>query len=545
MVRSGSYEIVNFLVLFFSIFFLIYVLEVILSEYGVADYIRLTIEIIAFYTGMLLAYVRQNEPHILVNTVVRLTFIGGIILSARSQGNANERDIRVLLLGLFLPALMFSVYSIIFLMGKFFSINIIPVPEYTKALLYPSISLSSKNLSELIIFTNISLVAILIFGSFLLLTASFLSLLLNSALLTSLMIYSSPSTTFNLIFPNGLLEITGIFISTQVGILFLYYLLASLRRNIDLKARRHLKFILNSALYLTCIVLLLFFLAWGVEFYNITGYASGSHTFAPVLTYRFIVASDMILVIGIAHIVLLMFKENHVSLLRYSFFLIFPSIMITLAFPSLESHDSLPVYSIVLMIFSIFYLLSDISREHQKRHVRFDNLNLAKSEVGLMTSSGRSMAPTLTDGDLLIIRKISEDVEVRVGDVVVFTPRITQAGLTMERYVAHRVVEIEDSRIVTKGDAHSFRDPWTPIENLSGKVLGKVLRRNNEELPLLEPISENDEDISLAMEIFASDEFSDLINSGKATNSAGIRRFLGVLIVTAVSIVLPVALFML
>lgn len=545
MIRSGSYEIVNFLVVFFSIFFLIYVLEVILSENGVSDYIRFTIEIIAFYAGLFLAYVKRKERHILINTILRLTFIGGIILSARSKVDADERDTRVLLMSLFLPALMFSAYTIIFLLGKFFSINLIPVPEYTKALPYPSISLSPESLSELIIFTNISLVAILIFGSFLLLTASFLSLLLNSALLTSLMIYSSPSTTFDLIFPNGLLEIAGIFISTQVGILFLYYLLASLRKNIDSKARIHLRFILNSALYLTCIILLLFLLAWGVEFFNITGYTSGSHTFAPILTYRFIVASDMILIIGIAYIVLLMVREKYVNLMRYSFFLIFPSILIAITFPSLKSHDSLPIYSIILMILSIFYLLSDISREYQKWHFRFDNLNLVKSGVGLMASSGRSMSPTLTDGDLLMVRKISEDVEVRVGDIVVFTPRITQAGLTMERYIAHRVVEIGDSRIVTKGDAHSFRDPWTPIENLSGKVIGKVLSGKNKENLVLEPLGENDEDINLAKEIFSSDEFYHILNSGESKNSAGRKRFSRVLIVTAISIMIPVAIFML
>ncbi len=542
MSRSAGYEIISYLVIFFSIFFLIYVLEVILLKHGTADYMRITIEVLVFYFGMFLAYFKRNEPHILINTIARITFIGGIIVAARSKGDPDEHDARVLVVSLVLPLLMFSMYSIVFFVDKFASFNLIPVPNYTKNILSPPISLSPESLAELIIFTNISLVAILIFGSFLLLTASFLSLLLNSALLSSLLIYSNPSEIFYLILPNGLLEITGIVISTQVGILFLYYLLASLRKNIDLEARRHLRFIMNSAVYLLFVVLMLFILAWGVEFFNIVGYTQ-FHTFAPILTYRFILGSDLILITGIIYIILLMLKEKYVNLMRFSFFLIFPSIMIAITLPSLKSHLILPIYTVVLMFFSLFYLLSDIFKEYQRRKIKFSKPELAKYGVKIMLSSGRSMFPTLEDGDILIVRDISEGIGFREGDIVVFTPRVTQAGLSIERYIAHRLIEIEDKRIITKGDAHSFRDPWTPIENVSGKVIGKVSKGKADEEPIFEPLSEDNNDMDLTKKIFESKELHEILNSEIRKYSAKRKVSFSVITVTAISILLSAAIF--
>ena len=541
MSRSAGYEIISYLVKFFSIFFLIYVLEVILLKHGTADYIRITIGVLVFYIGMFLAYFKRNEPHILINTIARITFIGGIIIAARSKGDLDEHDARVLVVSLALPLLMFSVYSILFFVDKLTSFNLIPVPNYTKNILFPPISLSPERLAELIIFTNISLVAILIFGSFLLLTASFLSLLLNSSLLSSLLIYSNPSEIFYLILPNGLLEITGIIISTQVGILFLYYLIASLRKNIDLKARRHLRFIMNSAVYLLFVVLIMFLLAWGVEFYNITGYTQ-FHAMAPILTYRVILGSDLIIITGIIYIILLMLKERYVNLLRFSFFLIFPSIIIVMALLSLKSHHILPIYVVVLMFYSLFYLLSDIFKECQRRQIYFDNPELVKNGVKIMQSSGRSMFPTLEDGDILIVLDFSEDMGIKEGDIVVFTPRISQAGLTTKRFIAHRLVEMEDSKIITKGDAHSFRDPWTPIENVSGKVIGKVSKGKTEDEPIFEPLSENNNDIELTKKIFESKELHKILNLEIRKYSVKKVSF-RVLVVTAISILLSAAIF--
>ena len=540
MSKSASYEIVNYSVIFFSIFFLIYVLEVVLLKQGIANYTRITMGVIVFYIGMFLAYYKRNEPHILINTIARITFIGGIIIAARSKGNPEEHDAGVLVLGFVLPLLMFSVYSIIFLVGKFTSFALVPIPHYTKTFLYPQISHSPESLAKMIIFTNISLVAILIFGSFLLLTGSFLTLLSNSALLTSLLIYSRPSEVFYLILPNGLLEIAGIFISTQVGLLLLYYLVVSLRKNIDLKARKRLGFIMNSAVYLLFVVLILFLLAWGVEFFNIIGYTQ-SHTFAPILTYRIIIASDLILIAGIIYIVFLMIREKYVNIMRFSFFLIFPSIMIALTYPSLKSHHSLPIYSVVFIFFSSFYLLSDIFTEYKKRRSSIGDQKLVKYGLKVMLASGRSMFPTIEGGDILIVRDTSEGTKLKEGDIVVFTPRVTQTGLTLERYIAHRLIEIGDSRIITKGDAHSSQDPWTPIVNVSGKVIGKVSIRKNQEEPIFEPLSENEDDVNIFNEIIGSEEFRKIILSLK--NPAKKNIFLRVSIVTAISILLSAAIF--
>lgn len=74
--------------------------------------------------------------------------------------------------------------------------------------------------------------------------------------------------------------------------------------------------------------------------------------------------------------------------------------------------------------------------------------------VGLAVVSTQSMSPELNEGDLLIVNK-SESFS--IGDVITYA---SENGL-----ITHRIIDINDEQIITKGDNNASQDtPITPSE---------------------------------------------------------------------------------
>lgn len=73
-----------------------------------------------------------------------------------------------------------------------------------------------------------------------------------------------------------------------------------------------------------------------------------------------------------------------------------------------------------------------------------------------------SMEPTLSRGDLVIVRQESA---YEKGNIITFI----QAG--DQRTTTHRIVEVEDGRFVTQGDANNLVDESIVAEQIFGKVV--------------------------------------------------------------------------
>lgn len=112
----------------------------------------------------------------------------------------------------------------------------------------------------------------------------------------------------------------------------------------------------------------------------------------------------------------------------------------------------------------------ELAREH-----------LAAGHVLKAVASGRSMWPTVRDGEVVEIRPASAE-SVVLGDVVL----VEQGGAL----VLHRVVGRQGELLVTRGDARPFPDPlvapqavlgrlerrvWDPIAARASRVLGRPL----------------------------------------------------------------------
>ena len=81
--------------------------------------------------------------------------------------------------------------------------------------------------------------------------------------------------------------------------------------------------------------------------------------------------------------------------------------------------------------------------------------------LAAITSS--SMWPELRKGELVLIEGVDKLEDLRVGDIIAYTYK--------EGFAIHRVVEIENETITTKGDANRVEDPTITFANVVGRVL--------------------------------------------------------------------------
>lgn len=86
-----------------------------------------------------------------------------------------------------------------------------------------------------------------------------------------------------------------------------------------------------------------------------------------------------------------------------------------------------------------------------------------------------SMEPTLHKDDLICVQPCTIE-EIQIGDIITFTDRHGDS-------ITHRVIDISDYMLTTKGDANVARDAEFVVqENLVGKVryhipfLGRIVR---------------------------------------------------------------------
>ncbi len=74
-----------------------------------------------------------------------------------------------------------------------------------------------------------------------------------------------------------------------------------------------------------------------------------------------------------------------------------------------------------------------------------------------------SMEPVLSKGDLIIVK---EKESYKVGDVVVF-----QSGKSL---IVHRIIKIDDKKVITQGDANNVADPEFDTQFIKGKEVFRI-----------------------------------------------------------------------
>ena len=217
--NSKGYEILRFTVIYFSIFFIVYVIEVILFQRGYSAILRYSLETILIIGSLTIISRFLDGKFSIVKGLIMSTFIGGLWIAAR-RGQRSEQDGESIAIGLsfIVPGLTFITYACIFALAKLTGITLLPAP-IGNSMIPANMGLTGVVLSSRIITNNLLLIVGIFFGSFAFYLGSAFTLIFNAALLSSLIINSPPPVSLFLILPNGVLELTGILLASST---FLY-----------------------------------------------------------------------------------------------------------------------------------------------------------------------------------------------------------------------------------------------------------------------------------------------------------------------------------
>lgn len=99
-------------------------------------------------------------------------------------------------------------------------------------------------------------------------------------------------------------------------------------------------------------------------------------------------------------------------------------------------------------------------------------VQVLNTEYPIASITSSSMWPALKQGDIVFIQGLADSKkEIKVGDIVVYK---NEKGFTI-----HRVIELKENTLITKGDANNIADPAIAYDQLIGKMItikGKPLR---------------------------------------------------------------------
>jgi len=89
-----------------------------------------------------------------------------------------------------------------------------------------------------------------------------------------------------------------------------------------------------------------------------------------------------------------------------------------------------------------------------------------------LTGIGSSMEPTITQNDVIILVSANPEL-LRVGDIITYRREVDGGNKII--FVTHRIIEIDDGLIKTKGDALPEMDEYVvSLSDVKGKVVGRI-----------------------------------------------------------------------
>ncbi len=82
-------------------------------------------------------------------------------------------------------------------------------------------------------------------------------------------------------------------------------------------------------------------------------------------------------------------------------------------------------------------------------------------------ANGNSMVPTIFEGDLITVKVVKENENIKIGEIVFFKNPVL---FTENLFVAHRLVKKTKNGFLTKGDNCSEFDPNITFSSIVGIV---------------------------------------------------------------------------
>jgi len=97
-------------------------------------------------------------------------------------------------------------------------------------------------------------------------------------------------------------------------------------------------------------------------------------------------------------------------------------------------------------------------------------VKILKSEYPIASITSSSMWPALKQGDIVFIKGLADKRDIQIGDIVVYVNDPEKSN-GREGFTIHRVTELKEETLVTKGDANNISDPPIKYDQLIGKMI--------------------------------------------------------------------------
>lgn len=526
---------------FFVIFIVLIVLDVLrlvptvvnsaALRYSIIGVIMFALFLIFNIFGSVRNEYKASPITTLVSSLMSVTLIVPIIQILRNKRMSTKR---LTAEGTFMLGVGY--FFIIFIVSLLFFEIIYHVPHLlgiivgTGQITNPNTSLSQY--SSLIIIHNFVFMVEIVLGAFFFLVPTFGAILLDSLITTPILLYLITSGHYNSVLPQLLLEIIGTSLATgSAFLIFDTFFTSMTTKNRTYDSIRIMNYSKKIILFGIILSAYAFLLGWPVESELI------SLNINSELWYHSVYLFDVITAVIYAAFLYDILARKVFPLQK----LILPSLwagiflFITLAGGGKYAGNlflELFLLSFISLIYPTLWLAR--SRIKHKSQKWFTNLLVGTSCV-INKASGRSMYPALSSKDYIISYFTDDKFQFKIGDIISYEPLLAYSPLVDSRYVAHRVIEIRDDKIVTKGDNLKKADP--PFKPF--KIQGLVIASYDPELGLYSSLTERKDMDGVVDAVKQIITDSNIFTSGVSRDTKKLL-FHTILLPLTVSVILPI-----
>lgn len=442
---------------------------------------------------------KKSNTSLIFNTILDITLFGRVIaLYIENKKNFNFKrtfaDMEQAFFDLFLRGFLFSIsiYLVYALLSLFlyYQSGIITSGIYT---FFPGIHLNPTILNFLsfyIIIHNLIILAGTIAGAIPFYIVSFGLIYYNSGVLISIIVGSLLNGTANLILPYAILELLSIALASGTGItlfsLIYYYFFGTFTSQNEFK--KYYSVNIPKVIVGIGISLVLFLFAWDIEYYVLLD-ASGNMIYPPNWYYLLYVLD---FVFSGASIIILfrVYKYGIINPLAFLYYF-FPSFLLLFNITAGHSFYWSNLLQVSITAFLVFFSSFTVIFSALGLNEIFTTSsgNKIDSQFFILRARGKSMYPTIKNGDLVIVENTTAPSRLKIGEILFLRiPMKYAPPVRSGRYVAHRLIGINGQYLVTKGDNEPKQDRKIPIWYWEGIVVAKIMAKVDDTI-LLENLS--------------------------------------------------------
>ncbi|MEM3271931.1 MAG: S24/S26 family peptidase, partial [Thermoplasmatales archaeon] len=235
------------------------------------------------------------------------------------------------------------------------------------------------------------------------------------------------------------------------------------------------------------ISLVLFLFAWDIEYYVLLD-ASGN--MYPPNWYYLLYVLDFVFSGASIIILFRVYKYGIINPLAFLYYF-FPSFLLLFNITAGHSFYWSNLLQVSITAFLVFFSSFTVIFSALGLHEIFttSSINKIDSQFFILRAWGKSMYPTIKDGDVIIVENTTAPSRLKIGEILFLrVPMKYAPPVRSGRYVGHRLIGINGQYLVTKGDNEPKQDRKIPIWYWEGIVVAKIMAKVDDTI-LLENLS--------------------------------------------------------